>query len=816
MRRRILYILTAVLLAGCNLSVPAPTPTVAPTRPPTATPLASPTPFPTPVALLPTVTATSSFTPTVPPPTATLTPSTTPSLTLTATITPSATVTPSGTPTATPTITPSASPSATLTATRTPTATATATQRPTLTPSASATLTLTASPTATLTPSASPTPSATATASFTPSATFTATPVPPSATITATPTLTATATYTPLPTATPTFTPLPPTVTPLPIIPTATATASFTPTLTLTATHTPSASPTVTATPTVTLTASSTPRPAPSPTRTLTAEELALFFTPTPDLPSLPTATPFLEPTQPPPTLDATPTFITAQATLEDLGIITAIPVETTPLPPPTETVTPQPTVALRVTLAPTLAGPPTLVFQAPPTLIPFVGVPASLAFALSTDGSVTGFTLLPDTATTLFERNPRDPNVYVTTDTSGNLYVTGVNGSGAFRPDVSPFSQFIALSREQNPSYVSAARWSPDGQWLAFIVAGGQVADDGVWVFQPGRTAPVQLLVDCPKRDLPGCGIVSNPFDPNFWQSAALEWSPTSDALLVRLNLPEEGRAGLVVLPLTGDPNFRSTRPPVFRYEFGSWARDGSRILVSGRSPDGHVFVGWIGRDGGFQEVVLDSRAFGLWMGFARQAGDGSVLALGASGGDGGPNGPLMLMDAFGTALTQPIGDSFPERVEWSPAGDAVFVQANGRQFIARRDGRVSEITGQVPPGRAVNWVDGAPPAGQPAVPIAPVGVVETPVPALPNGVIAGSEYQPGQQLRVLVLQLNVRAGPGTGYDFVQAALTTGEYVAILAGPVEAEGFRWWQVQTADGVIGWLAGTIEGQPTLG
>ncbi len=621
-------------------------------------------------------------------------------------------------------------------------------------------------------------------------------------------------TNTPRPTATPvppTLTPIPPSVTPLPIIPTATFTATATPTVT------PSASPTPSHTSTVTATTSSTPRPAPSATRTLTADELALFYTPTPapviatQAPSITIITPTL-----PPTLDVTPTFITAQATIADLGIITAVPVETTPQAPSITITTPipQPTVALRVTLSPIIAAPPTLVFQAPPTLYPFVGVPASLSFALNADGSVTGFTLLPDIATTLFERNPVNPNEYVTTDTSGNLYITGVNGSGASRPDVSPFSQFFALNREENDAYVSAARWSPDGQWLAFIVAGGKQPKDGVWVFQPGATAPVQLLVDCP----PGCGIVLNPFDPNFWQSVGLEWSPASDALLVRVNLPEEGRAGLIVLPLTQDEHFRDTRPPVYRYEYGAWSLDGGRILVSGRSTDGHVFVGWIGRDGVFQNVVLDARAVGLWMGFGRQAVDGAILALGAPGGDGGPAQPLTLYDAFGNALTAPIGDSFPERVEWSPAGDAVFVQANGRQFIANRAGAVTEITGQVAPGHPVNWVNGAPPEGQPLVPIAPVGVVDTPAPtfALPEGVIAGSEYLPGQQLRVLVLQINLRAAPGTGSAIVRTPLATGEYVAILAGPVEAEGYRWWQVQTADGVIGWLAGTIDGAPTLG
>jgi SH3-like domain-containing protein len=81
---------------------------------------------------------------------------------------------------------------------------------------------------------------------------------------------------------------------------------------------------------------------------------------------------------------------------------------------------------------------------------------------------------------------------------------------------------------------------------------------------------------------------------------------------------------------------------------------------------------------------------------------------------------------------------------------------------------------------------------------------------------VIAGAIYQPGQQLRVYAETLNIRGGPGTGFDFVRGFLVTGEYVAILAGPVEAEGITWWQVQTADGAIGWIAGAIGGVATLG
>jgi hypothetical protein len=493
-----------------------------------------------------------------------------------------------------------------------------------------------------------------------------------------------------------------------------------------------------------------------------------------------------------------TPTFITAEAPIPPSSL-TPLPAETTPQTPPTLTPSPQPTVALRVTLAPTLAFPPT-----PIQVI--ASSPQTLAFAISGSGAVTGFSLLDDT--TLFERNPLDPNLYVTTDTSGNLYLTGLGGSGAYRPDMSPFSQFVALTREENTSFVAQARWSPDGRFLAFIVAGRKTANDGIWFFEPGQMPPIQLLVDCPSGGFPGCGIVSNAFNPNLWSSQSISWSPASEALLVSLNLPEEGRQGVMVLPISFNERARDTRPAVYRYDYGAWSRTDGRILVSGRAEDGHVFVGWINRDGSFSELVYDAEANGLWMGFANPARDGSIYALGAPGDRGGPREPLRIYDMSGQALTGTIGDGFPQRVEWSPDGRAVFVQVNGRQFIANINGTITEISGQVAAGRAVNWVSGSPPPGETVSGSAPVSI--------PSGVVAGSEYQPGQQLRVLTIELNIRSGPGTGYGFARNFLTTGEYVAILAGPVEADGARWWQVQTADGIIGWVAGQIGGVATLG
>ncbi|MBI5670719.1 MAG: hypothetical protein HZC41_22225 [Chloroflexi bacterium] len=744
MFRRLAVLLLAFLLAACNLSVPQVTPTVAPTRTPTDAPPATDTPIPTVLALLPTQTAT-----------ATLLPSAIPTATLTAT--PSATFTPPPTNTATATPTPSVTPTPTDTnaPTATPTNTATATDMPTAT--------------STLTPTNTDEP-------------------------------TATATWTPQPTATNT---LPPTPTPLPLIPTDTPLPTNTPLPTLT----PSFTPTMTLTPSSTPPPTQTPLPTLAPTRTLSAAELTAFAQPavtaTRTLSAAEAAIFFAPSPTPAPTLDATPTFITAEAP-PDINV-TPIQADISPQPAlPTFTASPQPTVALIVTLAPTLPPPPGV-----PTLITIN--PQTRAFALSSTAGLTGFNLPGDNPDpTLFARNPRDFNLFASTDAAGNLYLGGTINH---RLNSSPFMQEITpQTREENNAYVSAIAWSPDGNQMAFIVAGRRLADDGVWVFDLTTLDPLQLLVDCPTPDFPGCIITSNRENPDYWESRWLQWSPTSDALLVGVHIPQENRDGIVILPRSYEEKFRDVRPPIFRYQFGTWEimqqeRD-ERILVSGAGPDNHVYIGWINRDGTFSELVYDAEANGLWMGYANQAADGQIYALGAPGDRNGPREPLHIYNMAGQAITPAIGGSveMPERVEWSPDGTQVFVQTGGQQFIASINGEVRDITGQVAGARAVNWVEGDLPPGE-----------TLPLPAPPSGVIAGSQYQPGQQLRVYVQELNIRSGPGVTFEIVGAPLLPGDYVAILAGPVTTpDGITWWRVQTAAGTIGWIAGAINGAATLG
>lgn len=65
----------------------------------------------------------------------------------------------------------------------------------------------------------------------------------------------------------------------------------------------------------------------------------------------------------------------------------------------------------------------------------------------------------------------------------------------------------------------------------------------------------------------------------------------------------------------------------------------------------------------------------------------------------------------------------------------------------------------------------------------------------------------------------MNFRSGAGTGYSIV-GSLVAGSTGTIIGGPVAANGYRWWQVRTSGGSVGWAASnwmvrtTDAGTPT--
>lgn len=741
--KRGVVLLLALLLAACNMSVPQVTPTVRPTLTPSETPFRTAT-------APPTLTATRTQTPTLtltdtPPPTATESPTSPPSETFTASFTPSQTPTGTPPPTDTPTftLTPSDTATPTLTPTDTNTPTPTPTDTATDTPAPSATRTRTPSATFTPLPTATPPPSNT----FTPSPTNTATTPP---TPTPLPTLGATATFSP------TVTPPPPTDTPLP-------SRTFTPTL------------------------SATPLP---PSLTPTGEGGIVPLGERPELTLVPVTPPTTTPGIPP-TLDTTPTLVTAapgtQVTIQvtPLEALTSTPL---PTPPTLEVINPTPL----------------------PTLI--TADPSTFSFALSTSNGVLNSSAfsLPG-STTSFARNPVDPNRYATVDTSGLLYlVSDIAGGGRARMTFSPFSDNVPPSARENNANVTQVAWSPDGRLLAFLVDtdsddfhDNDLQNDGVWYLEPRReteTDPTyQLLRDCPPE--PSCSIVDAGDGPFRWRSLRFEWNAQSSGILVTVQLPDENRQGFIVVDAVPDTNYAQTRQPVYRYDFASWAQDGSGIIASGANGAGQVGVWRINRASGQEEMLFDGSSRGLWVQSAVERPGGQVVMLGSFGGAGGA---MALYDTNGTALTGTIGSAAPARVDWSPDHSAVLlvVPEGGvpRYYVAQVNGQAREITQAVAGALAVEWVRGQPPpSANPAAAVPPAAPTPT-----------ETTFAIGQTVSVVATEINLRPAPGINNEPV-GVVNFGAVLTIQEEPVSADGYRWYLVTTDDGRAGYVADAVNG-----
>jgi hypothetical protein len=513
-----------------------------------------------------------------------------------------------------------------------------------------------------------------------------------------------------------------------------------------------------------------------------------------------------------PPTQNVTPTIFTAAPGTEVASQFTPTPALTTPQFA-TIAVTPLdiPVTATMTSTPPTLEViNPTLL----PTPIPFD--PSTRSFALSTEGgtlSTSAFSLPGGAAQ--FARNPADPNRYATVDTRGLLFlVNDFAGGESERMMFSPFSVFEPESAQTNNANVTQITWSPNGQYLAYLIdtdsddfRDNDLGNDGVWYMEPARiteTDPTYaLLHDCPPE--PSCLLVERRDEPYRYRSLSFEWNNQSNGILIRVQLPDEGREAFVLVGPSSNPDYARVRPPVYRYDYASWSQDGNSIIVSGRSADGQtVAVGRIDRSGNLIEFIPAANIGLAWTQDAVEGQNGQIVMLGSPAGAGSP---LALYNASGTALTAPIGSAAPERVDWSPDHSAVLLAVREgdalRYYVAQVNGEVREITADVAGALAVEWVQGAPPPS--SVP-APEAVPPTP---------QTGAFAPGQQVTVVYPNgLNLRAQPSLLGEVV-GGVFAGEVVTIISGPQTGDGITWWYVQSADGINGWIAESIGGVPGI-
>lgn len=402
-----------------------------------------------------------------------------------------------------------------------------------------------------------------------------------------------------------------------------------------------------------------------------------------------------------------------------------------------------------------------------------------------------------------LFAPNPVDPSSFMRTDPNGMLLYKPIGVANEGVMSYAPFFDGFATNGAQNnKNRVLELDWSADGRRLSFRIdppPGLDNGNAGVWFWQSDlstQTDPTyQVIRDCVEPGYTPCNFVSRS-NANFWKTMAVEWSPISGnySMLLNVRLPEENRNALAIVQAVRDSNYSRQAPSFVRYDYGYWLNDGQRIIVSGRRPDGRVIIGFTNSSLTGEQVIFDASAVGLWVQNAVQRPNGQIVALGRPGSpfDGGP---VALYDASGNALSAPIGGAAPEDVRWYPDRSAVVVSVQGRQYTVRVDGGVITDTTDL--------------ASNPS--FGSGGVGASPV---PQGIIQGTEFLPGQQLRVITSNLNIRQDPSTG-SIILGGLVQGDYVAAIAGPYENEGFRWWRVQTASNIVGWVAGTIAGSFTI-
>ena len=486
--------------------------------------------------------------------------------------------------------------------------------------------------------------------------------------------------------------------------------------------------------------------------------------------------------------------------------LINASPAVSTPAPrfdaptaTPTSTATRiQPTVALRRELLPPVIQP-----RLEPSAF---SITASSAYEYDVGaGQVFRFEDIQlGGGVRLFLRNPVDAGSFMRTDAKGMLRFKALNAARETDLAVSPFFAGFAAgisSIDENKNRIVELDWSADGTRFSFRIdppAGTDTSNAGLWFWQPAtnlETDPTYAIIrDCPAADYRSCAIV-NPGSARFWRTIAVQWSPVpgDNLILLTLELPEENRNAVAMVEARRDPQMANNAPAFIRYDYASWNADGQSITVSGRDPGGRAIIALVDRGLEGQRLILDGAARGLWLRDAVRLADGSFVALGRYGGPG--SGPLALFDGAGEQISDSIGDGPPQAVRWFPDRSAVVLSVDGQQYTAYVEGgSISNVTAL---------------AGNPRF-----SAGQRPAASIPAGVMADAEYQPGQQLRVAVAYLNLRQEPSASAPVI-GALVSGDYVAIFAGPHEADGYRWWRVQTADDLFGWVAGGVGGAPTL-
>jgi hypothetical protein len=403
---------------------------------------------------------------------------------------------------------------------------------------------------------------------------------------------------------------------------------------------------------------------------------------------------------------------------------------------------------------------------------------------------------------------SPADPRRWARVDNFGIIRFNDPGNPNIFE-GVYTFAPYVenfqVAEPEDNKVFAREVEWSADGQMLAFRIENNASADlnQGVWFWQQLRqldTDPsYQILRHCP----PFCTAAGTIDSDPGWRALSLEWSSDNNAILLTINLNPQGesRRALEIRQALRDHDQvqAGTKPNPLMFEYGHWANDEQRLVVSGRGADGTVVFGTTDRIGSVAFIIPATDIGMAWVQDAVQTPEGQLVMLGNTIGMGAP---LQIISEEGVQLTPPIGDVPPSVVKWSPDRTAVLLQTDENTYIAQIDGTIYDITDLlVANSPNIDWIDTAMPAEftQLALPTPTAAGEFTPEATTE---VTGS-FNIGDLLALNSGVLDIYQDP-VGDSGIIGTLAAGEELIITGGPLQDGAVTWYRIQTLN-FTGWI-----------
>jgi len=312
---------------------------------------------------------------------------------------------------------------------------------------------------------------------------------------------------------------------------------------------------------------------------------------------------------------------------------------------------------------------------------------------------------------------------------------------------------------------------WSPDGHWIAFLV----------YNIQPGKGF---RLDDIYVAKTDGTKVKRITFNPNDLKGGPT-WSPTGDSLLFPVK-DANGYDFYQLNPKDGGNYYNLTKSSGYVYD-PSWSPDGKMIAFWVREEINGKYTSYpyiMDEDGKNRKRVID---FNIGRGKITWSPDGKQIAFRSTNGCG--DFYAVNIDGSNLSLLK-VAPLWMKDPSWSPDGKhiaftgtksscdkAEALYLNWRIYLSNADG-----------------------SGLMKFPFQPdddnYEPAWAPVPL----------FQPENEYSITEVgaNLNVRNEPTTK-SLVLTKLQTGDLITILEGPVDAEDYYWWKIQTEDRIVGWV-----------